>query len=398
MSWLRPTAPPDLARLVADALVIAADPDARGANPFYWHRLEPLTAAVSDLARTSRDGATAAAAVRLQDHPTNPEHHRALVRLLVERLARDKECERELIDKAWSAAHRGRIGHYLGDAAGHPAMSDTDRADPAPPPAPVRTAPPGSAAQIIIPFRDTTASRYRLKNLLSCLHSLRDQEPVEGGYTVTVVETDDIPRWRREVEEAADEYLFARYAGPFNRSWATNVGAMHTSVRADTVCVLDADLLVDRRFVARNVDRFKTPGVGAVLAHRDLLYLDAVSSARAVHARCAAGVAEPDLADLRGFTVRCAVGACMWMLREVFDRIHGMDERYEGWGGEDMELALRLQLAAGLRSCDDTALHLHHPVNVDLVDGETVNAPIPWFSWQPQEPIGQLDRYGALVR
>jgi predicted glycosyltransferase involved in capsule biosynthesis len=47
-----------------------------------------------------------------------------------------------------------------------------------------------------------------------------------------------------------------------------------------------------------------------------------------------------DWAGLRGFLVHRAQGVCVWLRRDVFDGIGGLDERYEGWGKEDMDLLL----------------------------------------------------------
>ncbi len=54
-----------------------------------------------------------------------------------------------------------------------------------------------------------------------------------------------------------------------------------------------------------------------------------------------------------------------------------MDERFEGWGREDIDFVLRVQLATAFDIHDDRMLHLHHPSPVELTDGETGNAGIP---------------------
>ncbi|MBL7224394.1 MAG: glycosyltransferase [Candidatus Brocadiae bacterium] len=52
------------------------------------------------------------------------------------------------------------------------------------------------------------------------------------------------------------------------------------------------------------------------------------------------------------------------MPREAFETVNGFDEAFEGWGEEDLDLGLRLQLA-GYRACTvldrSRVLHLHHP-------------------------------------
>jgi len=381
------------ARLIADALVIHSDPHARATNPYHWYQSQPLTESIAGLA-CDEDGAPfAPAARRLLEEPAQPERHRRLVDALTPMVAQFPERMRELTDLARRAAHRGRIGYHLGEAV------PTGARRPLPPdgtvPAPPRAEPPGSAAQIVIPFRDRSASGHRLRNLLSCLSSLRDQDRVDGGYTVTVVEADESPRWRAEIEAMADEYLFARHDGPFNKAWVVNVGVLRSASQAETVCVFDADLLADRGFVARNVGRLGEPGAGALLPYRDMLYLDDASSERAIGARCLDGEPALDPGVLRGFWMRRPVGGCVWLRREVFDRIRGMDERYEGWGGEDVDLVLRLQASTALYAADDFMVHLHHPVKAPRPDEAARNDEIPYMTWRPTGAIGEIDRYRA---
>ena len=69
-----------------------------------------------------------------------------------------------------------------------------------------------------------------------------------------------------------------------------------------------------------------------------------------------------------------------------------MDERYEGWGGEDYDFAHRLDLDAPLDSYDDWLLHMHHPPSSFIrTDGGLVD--IAPLSWRPTQPIGRLDRF-----
>ncbi|MEV4561043.1 galactosyltransferase-related protein [Kitasatospora sp. NPDC049285] len=388
MSWLRPTDPAASARLIADALVIHADPHARATNPYHWYRIEPLTAELARLA-SDEDGAPfAPAARRLLAEPTRPDHHRRLVAALLPMTERFPERMGPLADLAWQAVQRGRIGHHLGDAVGDAGPGPAGRV-----PVRARADEPGGAAQVVVPFRDRGDDGHRLRNLLACLAALRDQEPVAGGYTVTVVEADDRPRHRELIEPLADEYLFAPHPGKFNKAWVVNAGVVNSAAKAETVCVFDADLLPDRSFVARSLDRFREPGVGAFLPYRDVLYLDEGASEQAVRTRCVDAAAALDPAALRGFWMRRPVGGCVWLTREVFDRIGGMDERYEGWGGEDVDLVLRLQSATALYHWNDFLVHLHHPVVVPPPDEARRNDDIPYMTWRPTGPIGRLDRH-----
>ena len=67
---------------------------------------------------------------------------------------------------------------------------------------------------------------------------------------------------------------------------------------------------------------------------------------------------EGRLRKLRLITIQCGVP------RTAFQRVNGFDERYRGWGREDHDLALRLQLA-GVRGrsaiAAARAFHQYHP-------------------------------------
>ncbi|ROR43696.1 galactosyltransferase-related protein [Kitasatospora cineracea] len=391
MSWLRVTDPSAAARLVADSLVIHADPHARATNPYHWYRTQPLTERLARLAGDEDAAPFAPAARRLLAAPERPEHHRALVAALIPMIEKFPERMRPLTDLAWQTTQRGRIGHHLGAAVGPDAPPAPSA--PATAPVPERTGVPGPAAQVVVPFRDGGGGGERLRNLLACLAALRDQDEVPGGYTVTVVEADREPRRRELIAPLADEYLFAPHPGAFNKAWVVNAGVANSAVRAETVCVFDADLLPDRGFVARSLARFREPGVGAFLPYRDMLYLDEGSSVRAVRTRGPGGEPALDPAALRGFWMRRPVGGCVWLTREVFDRIGGMDERYENWGGEDVDLVLRLQSATALYAYDDFMVHLHHPVRPLRPEEARQNDEIPYMTWKPAGPIGRLDRY-----
>jgi GT2 family glycosyltransferase len=251
---------------------------------------------------------------------------------------------------------------------------------------------------VVIPFRDRSVGGERIRNLVACLRSLRDQTLEAANYRVCVVESDERSRWQKLISGHADQYLFAPKAGAFNKCWAVNVGVVNAAPQAPLICILDADSLVDRDFLRRNSERFQRPGTGAFLPFRDLLYLDARSSQYAIAARCIAGNPEVGWEQLRGFLVHRPPGMCMWLRRDVFEAVNGMDERYEGWGREDLDFVLRVQLATAFVHFDDPMLHLDHPTAAHLVDGQTVNAHLPFLSWAPEQPIGQINCFAPSPR
>jgi SAM-dependent methyltransferase len=108
----------------------------------------------------------------------------------------------------------------------------------------------------------------------------------------------------------------------FNKSRAHNAGARRASRDgAEFLCFLDADTLVERGFydwIAANArpDRFLIAGPG------------------------------PNGRDVPSMAGLLVVSA------EAFRKIDGFDEAFVGWGGEDIELRLRLHLLGGLDFAD----------------------------------------------
>ncbi|MBB5801435.1 hypothetical protein F4560_001203 [Saccharothrix ecbatanensis] len=379
------------ARAVADAVVLKADDGARGANPYYWHRTQDPLAGVMDAVESCGDAELSAAVAALDADPGSAAHWeraRGLAKAAIDDPGRKTE---ELTRAALDLVRRSRLGYHVGSAYDRTATESGDwkRWEAA-------RATGGSAeplAQVVITFRNRSQDEYRSRNLAACLRSLADQSVDRADYQVTVVEADDEPRWRELAEKYADEHIFAPHDGPFNKCWATNVGVVNSARPAPLVCVLDADALVDKDFIARNVARFDLDGSGGFMPFRDLSYLDEPASVRAIADRCVTGRAEADPDRLRAFRVHRAPGMCVWLRRDVFDAVGGMDERFEGWGREDLDFVLRVQLATAFDQYADPMLHLYHPSSALLNDGQTVNAHIPLLSWQPEGAIGRIDRY-----
>lgn len=386
-----------LAAAVADTLVVYADPGARRSGLYYWEIARPWTEAVASWFRHATDTELHSLGNALLAAPDDPARHAAL-RMALADGGRPLDAVAPLFALAWEAECNSRVGYHLGHAYSQreiPVTAEHLACLPS-----LEGLPAGQAADvlIVVPFRDRDTGGKRLRNLLACLLGLRDQSFPRDAYRVTVVESDEVPRWRGMIEPFADHYLFAEKAGSFNKSWAVNAGVTNSPGKAQVICILDADVLVDRDFISRNVARFRSPGTGGHLTYRNMLCLDEASTSWAIRERVCRKAPEADGSQLRGFLLRRPPGCCLWVRAGTFLRIGGMDERYEGWGGEDNDFAYRFDIAAPLDSYDDALLHMTHPPASALQDdGELVNAHIPALSWRPQEPIGQLDRFAAAA-
>lgn len=389
MSSLRPKDRVVLATAVVDSIVVAADPDARKSGLYYWELARPWTQAVVEAVLSASDPAIRSLGERLVADPGDASRYAELHAVLVDG---ERVVDAKIFERAWLAECNSRVGYHYGPRHGVDEIS-TDELKALPPGTPM---PEGASPEVlvVVPFRDRTPGADRMRNLLACLLALRDQSFPRELYQVTVVESDDQPRWRDVITPFADRYLFAPKPGSFNKSWAVNAGVVNTGGTTEVVCILDADVLVDRDFVARNAARFQRPGVGGHLTYRNMFCVTEDSTSWGIRERVWRGAAEADPTKLRGFLLRRPPGCCLWVRSGTFGRIGGMDERYEGWGGEDNDFAYRFDIAAPFDSYDDVLLHMHHPpASLLRDDGELVNAHIPALSWRPTEPIGRLDRF-----
>ncbi|WP_019435819.1 glycosyltransferase [Streptomyces sp. AA0539] len=391
MSWLMPKDPEVLATAVADSLVIAADPYAQQASITFWHRASSWHDAVVAAVDRFPDDVVRQTGTALSVNPTDPARYRTLRSAL---LAADRGATAHVFSLGWRAECHSRLGFRLGSRY----LPDTEQVTVADArswgPASLSPDPATADVLIVVPFRDRGPGGMRLRNLMACLQALSDQSVSRHRYQVTVVESDDRPRWRQVIEPLVDSYLFAEKPGQFNKSWAVNAGVVHSPGQSDVICILDADALVDRDFVARNVARLRRPGTGGHLPYRDMQCLDPAATSAAIRQRVVRGVADVDAEVLRAFSVRRPVGCCLWVRASAFHAVGGMDERFEGWGGEDNDFAYRFDIFNALDSYHDPLLHMYHPAS-SRIEGELVNAGVPALSWEPEQPIGRLNRFVA---
>ncbi|MFI6470209.1 glycosyltransferase [Streptomyces sp. NPDC050516] len=397
MSGLQPSDQNVLATAVCDSLVVAMDPESRRSCIFFWENSRDLLLAVVDAVKEHDDPEIHAAGTRLLESPADPGRHRAFQKAL-NAADRDHPATAKLFAAAWAAECDNRLGHHLGalyrDGTDEISVADLRALKPLAEPVGNESA----EILVVIPFRDRDTGGTRLRNLLACLLSLGDQSFPRARFRVTVVESDDTPRWREVITPYVDHYVFAPKSGEFNKSWAVNVGVVNTPGSPEAICVLDADILTDRDFIARNAARFQQPGTGGHLTYRNMLSLTAPATSHAIRQRVQHQEETADIHAMRGFVLRRPPGACVWARSSAFHRIGGFDERYEGWGGEDNDFVYRMDFSAAFDKYDDLLFHMNHPPAAVLKEnGELVNAHIPGLSWKPAEPIGRIDRFATYA-
>ena len=393
MPGLRPADPEILATAVADSLVVAVDKGSSDACLFFYYRARPWVNSVVEAVRASEDPQIRKRGELLLDTPDDPDHYHLFKEALLAR-GNDAVVE-ELFEKGWQAETRNRLGYFLGSRYRND-VRDPVTAEQMSAMAPVN---PPSAAEdaeilVVIPFQDRNPERRRLRNLLACLMTLHDQSYPRDRYRVVVVESDDQSRHREIIEPFVDEYFFAPKGGLFSKSWAVNVGVVAAVGKADAICILDADVLADRDFIARNAERLSGPGTSGHLTYQSMHCLSEKATVEAIQQRIIEGAGQPDTETLRGFVMRRPPGCCVWARTSAFMLVNGMDERFEGWGGEDNDFAYRMDVHSAFHTYNDWLLHMWHPPSSVIYDnGELPSSWIPKLSWSPDEPIGRIDKF-----
>ncbi|WP_146060383.1 galactosyltransferase-related protein [Amycolatopsis sp. CA-128772] len=208
---------------------------------------------------------------------------------------------------------------------GHGTATGAFVADPAPSPATGR-----GALTVIVPFRASTEDRTR--NLAVTLRAVRDAARDVPDVEVTLVEQDSGTRLNGVPRTLYDSHVLVADSGPFNKSWSVNAGVRRSA--HERICVLDADLLVDRAVLAamlRGLD-----DADLFVPYRRVTWMDEVSTTRTIAAVTAAsGPYRLDGAAARGLSIDGLYGGCFAVRRDFYLAIGGHDERYTGWGGED---------------------------------------------------------------
>jgi GT2 family glycosyltransferase len=145
----------------------------------------------------------------------------------------------------------------------------------------------------------------------------------------------------------------------FNRGRALNAGVRGAG--GDALILADADLWVPSaalRYAVSVVAEY-----GMVVPFDHLVGLDHVATERVYEAVSAPDSVWPDEAvelDWR----RRSVGGCNIMRRSVFEAVGGFDERFEGWGSEDLAFEAAVSTLGGpVGWVPARAVHLWHPTD-----------------------------------
>ncbi|MBF9132202.1 glycosyltransferase family 2 protein [Plantactinospora sp. S1510] len=382
--------PKVVARAAVDSAVLAHDEFAQTAADVFWEFAREDHCAVAESLRAVGDPEVTAGLDAIAGGVATPATLDLLTATVASRIEGGAPPWPELAASAVRADAYSRLAMHVGHEpveAAPIAAADLVPAQGTPAP----TGASDAQVLVVIPFRDSDPALPRLRNLLACLSALADQSMPRENYRCVVVELDSHARHEDVIRPFVDRYLHVHSTRRFNKSWAVNVGVVAEAGDAEILCILDSDVLVDRDFVRRNLDRFHRRGSQAHWPYLDALCLDPASTDYAVRHRCLLGEAV-DLDRVRGVYLRRPPGHCVWLRMPLFMRVRGMDERFEGWGGEDLDFAFRVEFMGSLDRYDDPLLHMFHPRPQVREDGKWFFAERRFLSWRPVDPIGRPDR------
>ena len=155
-----------------------------------------------------------------------------------------------------------------------------------------------------------------------------------------IIEQDIAPRLDAFPLPPGLKRLFVVNPGPFNKSWGFNVGAR--VARGDLLYFCDADLVVAEPSLKTTVSLCTEP-VLAVNPYDALADLDQKESDALLAGESLPRFDCNDVTAHRGDgEALCFCSGAFLLRRSLHQQMGGFDERYPGWCGEDLAMAVRL--------------------------------------------------------
>lgn len=253
---------------------------------------------------------------------------------------------------------------------------------------------------VIMGLRAPPDDPTRARNALACLRALNLQDLPRWRWRLIVVEQDEEPRMREAVAPFVDRYVFAQNPGAYNRGWAFNIGAKLVKESTSLLCVIDADLLLPRDCLRRAVEAH-AGGARTVQPYREVAYLDATGTTRAIADSSERPARALDPAQYGGRVFTNSQGGCLFIANDLYHSIGGHDERFRGWGYEDRDFWSRLAKVTPIVQLPMRLLHLDHPRpdadrRVAIANRELARTLYQSEAlWSADKTMGRLDRYAT---
>ncbi|MDG1906270.1 MAG: glycosyltransferase [Arenicella sp.] len=209
----------------------------------------------------------------------------------------------------------------------------------------------------LITFRESNSERTRvLSYILQQVNSIR-------GMEVCLVEQDYEPRIAslvRRYSTPSMKYIFVENSGLFNKSWGLNIAAQHSS--RSQLIFADADMLISNQALETISQRLGSE-VDAINPYNKLIDLTSEETHQlldnAPELNISRSTQQINRQQLGQHPPFC--GGIFAVTRQLFDKCGGMDERFEGWGGEDDAMSHRISNhSSNSITLEQTAYHLWH--------------------------------------
>lgn len=195
--------------------------------------------------------------------------------------------------------------------------------------------------------------KERLPHLLMTLQSIASQNDVD--YECIVVEQsfkieirDALPNWVH--------YFHTKTSDPdmqYNRSLAFNAGARLSLGKI--LIFHDNDMLVPHNY-SKELLKIAAKGFDAINIKRFIFYLSQIHTKQIFEKQCLNYNSSPDI-----IVQNLAAGGSLAINHDAYVSIGGFDEKFVGWGGEDIEFWERAQILNIYDYGFMPIIHLWHP-------------------------------------
>ncbi len=214
---------------------------------------------------------------------------------------------------------------------------------------------------VIVGLRISTEEPERLLNALHCLRALDNQSVPRGSYEIILVEEAAKQTLPKELKAYADRAVFLKSDASYNRGRVFNYGVAIAELRGrDTICLIDADILAEYGFIEKCRETMQG-SVRAAFPYRFVHFLRQIDTPIVVDHRFDVAKKERKLPITGGRSVD-AQGGSLWIQADLYAEMEGHDERFVGWGCEDMDFLCRLQQKTEADRLPGTLVHMWHRV------------------------------------